>query len=54
MTNDSLLIRIRRFFHLPENEPEIAWTKTPLYRRRLEQVKSGWIITSASDLKRGI
>ena len=28
MTNDSLLIRIRRFFHLPENEPEIAWTKT--------------------------
>ena len=47
MTNDSLLIRIRRFFHLPENEPEIAWTKTPLYRRRLEQVKSGWIITCA-------
>ncbi|HBS41460.1 MAG TPA: hypothetical protein DEA26_02180 [Oceanospirillales bacterium] len=46
MTDHSLLVRIRRFFHLPENEPEIAWTRTPLYRRRLEQVKTGWIITA--------
>ncbi len=46
MNNDSLVMRIRRFFHLPDDEPEMNWTRTPLYRKRVEQVKTGWIITA--------
>ncbi len=40
-----LLDRIRRFYRIPTDYPELNWTRTPLYRRRLEQVKSGWIIS---------
>ncbi|MDK2777859.1 MAG: hypothetical protein KYX62_09380 [Pseudomonadota bacterium] len=40
-----LLDRIRRFYRIPTDYPELNWTRTALYRRRLEQVKSGWIIS---------
>ncbi|MCA6065488.1 hypothetical protein [Thalassolituus marinus] len=45
MNRFPLIERIRRFYRLPDNYPELNWTRTRLYRRRLEQVKSGWIIT---------
>lgn len=46
MNNDSLVMRIRSFFRITNDEPEMNWTRTPLYRRRVEQVKTGWIITA--------
>lgn len=39
-----LVARVRRFYRLPDNYPELNWTRTELYRKRLEQVKSGWIV----------
>jgi len=41
----NILSRIRRFYNVPENHPDIAWTKSTIYRKRLEQVKTGWIIS---------
>lgn len=41
----NILTKIRRFYGLSEQNPDIQWTKTNLYRRRLEQVKTGWIIS---------
>ncbi|MFC3681242.1 hypothetical protein [Bacterioplanoides pacificum] len=41
----NLLNRIRRFYNIPEHNPDIAWTRSKTYQRRLEQVKIGWIIT---------
>ncbi|MAD46150.1 MAG: hypothetical protein CMI02_06775 [Oceanospirillaceae bacterium] len=48
-----LLDRIRRFYRLPDDYPELNWTRTRLYRRRLEQVKSGWIVTGTLMLLSG-
>ncbi len=45
MNRFPLLERIRRFYRLPNDYPELNWTRTDLYRKRLEQVKSGWIFT---------
>ena len=41
----NILTKIRKFYGLSEQNPDIQWTKTDLYRRRLEQVKTGWIIS---------
>lgn len=46
----NLLTKIRRFYGLSEQNPDIQWTKTELYRRRLEQVKTGWIISGVMML----
>jgi len=53
MNKTPLLERIRRFYRLPDDYPELNWTRTKLYRRRLEQVKSGWIITGLVMLLSG-
>ncbi|WP_430461685.1 hypothetical protein ACQUQU_02570 [Thalassolituus sp. LLYu03] len=45
MNRVPLIDRIRRFYRLPDDYPELNWTRTPLYRKRLEQVKNGWILT---------
>ena len=49
----AVLDRIRCFYGLPIDYPELNWTRTRLYRRRLEQVKSGWIITGLIMLASG-
>jgi len=46
----NILTRIRRFYKIPEHHPDIEWTKTETYRRRLEQVKTGWIISGCCML----
>lgn len=48
-----LIRRIRRFYKLPEDHPEFLWTQTNTYKRRLEQVKSGWIIAGVLMLASG-
>lgn len=53
MSKMPLLDRIRRFYRLPQDYPELNWTRTETYRRRLEQVKSGWIITGIIMLLSG-
>ncbi|ASP38933.1 hypothetical protein CHH28_09675 [Bacterioplanes sanyensis] len=40
----SWLDKVRRFYRLPEQQPEYQWLSSPLYRRRIEHVKTGWII----------
>ncbi|TNC87996.1 hypothetical protein [Thalassolituus sp.] len=50
MTHRSIISRIRRFYRLPEHHPDIEWTQTETYRRRLEQVKTGWIISGVTML----
>lgn len=50
MPHNSIISRIRRFYRLPEHHPDIQWTKTDTYRRRLEQVKTGWIISGVTML----
>lgn len=34
---------LRKFYKLPETR-ELAWEKTKIYQKRLEQVKTGWIV----------
>jgi hypothetical protein len=34
---------IRKFYNLPDT-PELRWERTETYRRRMEQVKTGWIL----------
>jgi hypothetical protein len=46
----NLISRIRRFYNLPEHHPDIEWTRTDAYKRRLEQVKTGWIISGCCML----
>ncbi|GGY46093.1 hypothetical protein GCM10011297_18650 [Bacterioplanes sanyensis] len=38
------LDRVRRFYRLPEHQPEYQWMHSRTYQRRREQVKTGWII----------
>jgi hypothetical protein len=45
MPSFNLISKIRRFYKLPEDHPDIEWTRTETYRKRLEQVKTGWIIS---------
>lgn len=53
MAKLDLINRIRRFYRLPENHPEFVWTRSNTYRKRLEQVKSGWIIAGLLILASG-
>lgn len=48
-----LINRIRRFYKLPENNPEFIWTRSTTYQKRLEQVKSGWIVAGLLMLMSG-
>ncbi len=48
-----LISRIRRFYKLPENNPEFIWTRSTTYQRRLEQVKTGWIVAGLLMLASG-
>lgn len=50
MHNRNLISRIRRFYRVSESNPDIQWTRTDTYRRRLEQVKTGWIISGITML----
>ncbi len=45
MSRFSVIEFIRRIYRLPQDYPELNRTHTERYRRRLEQVKNGWIIT---------
>ena len=49
----SLIERLIRFLNIPQTTPEFLWTKTRCYRRRLEQVKSFWIIAGLVMLAAG-
>lgn len=53
MAKLDLINRIRRFYGLPENHPDFVWTRSETYRKRLEQVKSGWIIAGLLMLLSG-
>lgn len=53
MDKPNLINRIRRFYNLPDDHPDFLWTETSLYRKRLEQVKSGWIIAGLLMLSIG-
>jgi len=48
-----LINRIRRFYKLPENHPEFVWTRSETYKKRMEQVKNGWIIAGLLMLASG-
>jgi hypothetical protein len=45
MASFDLINKIRRFYRVSENTPDIQWTRTETYRKRMEQVKTGWIIS---------
>ena len=53
MAKLDLINRIRRFYKLPENHPEFVWTRSTVYKKRLEQVKNGWIIAGLLMLASG-
>ena len=40
----SLIDRLIQFFQISQSTPEFQWTKTRCYKRRVEQVKSLWIV----------
>lgn len=41
---ESILKSIRGFYGISEQTEEIQWTFSLTYQRRIEQVKTGWII----------
>ncbi|WP_221800205.1 hypothetical protein [Oceanobacter mangrovi] len=43
MKNWNPIVWLRRFYRLPDT-PDLLWTQTDTHKRRLEQVKTGWII----------
>lgn len=43
MLSINLLRRLRRFLCISEDTPDIQWSFTPTYQRRVEQIKNGWI-----------
>lgn len=43
----SILERLITFLRIPQTSPEFQWTKTTCYKRRIEQVKSLWIIAGS-------
>lgn len=45
--------RVRRFYRIPEHQPEYQWLRSHTYRRRVEQVKTGWIIAGLTMLLTG-
>ncbi len=40
----NIVDRVIQYLGIPQNSEEFQWTKTQLYQRRLERVKSFWII----------
>lgn len=49
----SLIDRLINFLRIPQSTAEFQWTKTRCYRRRLEQVKTFWIIAGLIMLAAG-
>ena len=35
--------KIRRFFNVNDNTDEIKWSRSKIYKMRIEQLKYGWI-----------
>ncbi len=40
----NIIERIIQYLGIPQNSDEFQWTKTQLYRKKLDRVKSFWII----------
>ena len=40
---DDLTGKIRRFFKINDDTKEIQWSRSKIYKRRVEQLKWGWI-----------
>lgn len=45
MSKWNLVSRIRHFYGVSEDTQEFEWMRSKVYKRRLEQVKTGWIIS---------
>lgn len=45
MSKWNIVSRIRQFYGVSEDTQELKWTRSKIYKRRLEQVKTGWIIS---------
>lgn len=45
MASFDLIRKVRKFYGISEDTPEIQWTRSETYRKRLELVKIGWIIS---------
>lgn len=52
-TPPSLIDRLITFLKIPQTTPEFLWTKTRCYRRRIEQVKTFWIVAGLIMLAAG-
>ena len=53
MGKNKLINRIRHFYGISDEQPEFQWTRTDIYQRRVEQVKTGWIVSGLIMLALG-
>lgn len=44
MSKWNIISRIRKFYGVSEDTAELKWLRSNIYKSRLEQVKTGWII----------